>query len=105
MKGVQLAGLTRDRPTNTTSRTIATLRITITLLTRADSLIPITSTADITATMRTAGRLMIAPVGLSPTWVHPAAWAATCAAVHNCVGGAVRLAGIRTSNSPSRDTK
>jgi len=77
----------------------------MTLLTRADSLIPITSTADITATMRTAGRLMIAPVGFSPTCVHPTAWAATCPAVHNCVGGAVRLAGIRTSNSPSRDTK
>src|SRR2546421_8401939 len=31
-------------------------------------------------------RSMIAPVGFSPTWEHPIAWAATCAAVHNCVG-------------------
>ena len=75
------------------------------LLTRADSRIPITSTADITATMRTAGRLTIAPVAFSPTWAHPAAWAATCPAVHNCVGGAVRIAGICTPNSPSSDTK
>src|SRR5947208_15185686 len=89
MNGVQLARLKCDRLTTTTSRTIATLRITMTLLTRADSRIPITSTADITATMRTAGRLMIAPVGFRPTWEHPAAWAAACAAVHNCVGGAV----------------
>src|SRR2546425_7650359 len=52
---------------------------------------------------RTAGRLTIAPVGFSPTWEHPAAWAATCAAVHNCVGGAVRLAGICTPNSRSEE--
>src|SRR2546429_10015022 len=102
MNGVQLARLKCDRLTSTTSRTIATLRITMTLLTRADSLIPITSTADITATMRTAGRLTIAPVGLSPTWEHPAAWAATCAAVHNCGGGAVTLEGICT---PTRTTQ
>jgi len=63
------------------------------LFTRADSLIPITSTADITATMKTAGRLMIAPVRFSPGCAHPAAWAVTCAAVHSCVGGAVRLGG------------
>src|SRR2546421_11826941 len=105
MNGVQLARLTCDRLTSTTNRTIATLRITMTLLTRADSRIPITNTADITATMRTAGRLMIAPVGFSPTWEHPAACAATCAAVHNCVGGAVRLAGIWTPKSPTSDTQ
>src|SRR6266436_7229676 len=105
MKGVQLARLRCDTPMSTTNRTIATLRITMRLLTRADSLIPITSTADISATMNTAGRLMIAPVRFSPAWAHPPAWAAAWAAVHNCVGGAVRLGGIRTPNRPSRDTK
>src|SRR5205823_12880390 len=105
MNGVQLAGRTCGRPTSTTSKTIPTLRTTIRLLTRADSLIPMTSTADISATMPTAGRLMMAPVRLSPGWAQPTAWAVTWAMVHNCVGGAVRLAGIRTPNSPSRDTK
>src|SRR5213593_1455890 len=105
MKGVQLARLTCDTPTSTTNRTIATLRITMRLLTRADSLIPITSTADISPTIPTAGRLMMAPVKFSPGWAHPTTCAATCVAVHNCVGGAVRLAGMWTPNSPSRDTK
>jgi len=75
------------------------------VFTRADSFIPMISTADISATMPTAGRLMIAPVRLSPGCAHPTAWAVTCAVVHSCVGGAVRLAGIRTPNRPSRDTK
>src|SRR3989442_13890928 len=61
MNGVQLALRRCDRLTSTTSSTIATLRITMTLLTRADSRIPITNTADITATMRAAGRLMMGP--------------------------------------------
>src|SRR5438876_455125 len=46
MNGVQLTRLTCGRPTSTTSRTIATLRITMALFTRADSLIPTTSTAE-----------------------------------------------------------
>jgi len=100
-----LARLTCDTPTSTTNRTIATLRITMRLLTRADSLIPITSTADISVTIPTAGRLMMAPVKFSPGWAHPTTCAATCVAVHNCVGGAVRLAGMWTPNSPNRDTK
>src|SRR4029077_4567712 len=105
MKGVQFARLTCDTPTHTTSRTIATLRITMALLTWADCLIPMTSTADMTATMRTAGRLTIAPVRLSPGCAHPTAWAVPWAAVHNWVGGAVRLAGMRTPNRPNSDTK
>src|SRR5437660_11097217 len=105
MTGVQLARLTCDTPTSTTNRTIATLRITMRLFTRADSLIPITSTADISATIPTAGRLMRAPVSFRPGWAHPTTCAATCVAVHNCVGGAVRLAGMWTPNRPSRDTK
>src|SRR5213082_431400 len=94
-----------DRPTSATSSTMATFRITMRLFTRADSLIPMTSTADISATIKTAGRLTIAPVRLSPGCAHPTAWAATCAVVHSWVGGAVRLAGIRTPNRPSSDTK
>src|SRR3989442_6210585 len=105
MNGVQLAGRTCGKPTSTTSKTMPTLRMTIRLLTRADSLIPMTSTADISATMATAGRLMIAPVMLSPGWAHPTTCAATCVAVHNCVGGAVKLAGMWTPNSPNMDTK
>ena len=77
MNGFQLVGLMCERLTTTTSSTIATLRITIRVLTRADSRMPITSTVDITSTMATAGRLMTAPVRLSPTWPHPAACAAT----------------------------
>src|SRR5438876_401473 len=68
MNGVQLAGRTCGRPTSTTSKTIPTLRMMIRLLTLADSLIPMTSTADISATMPTAGRLTIAPVRFSPGW-------------------------------------
>ena len=48
---------------------------------------------------------MMAPVRFSPVCAQPTAWAVTWAMVHNCVGGAVRLAGICTPNSPSRDTK
>jgi APA family basic amino acid/polyamine antiporter len=66
ISGVQLAGLTWARPTPTISSTIATLRMTIRLLTRADSLMPITRIVLIRATMKTAGRLTVAPVMLRP---------------------------------------
>src|SRR2546430_16078010 len=102
MNGVQLAGRTCGRATSTTSKTIPTLRMTIRLLTRADSLIPMTSTADISATMPTAGRLTIAPVRLSPGWAQPTAWAVTWAMVHNCVGGAGGPAGGREPRSEER---
>src|SRR5437762_12227087 len=81
MNGVQLAGRTCGKPKSTTSKTIPTLRMTISLLTRADSLSPMTNTADISATMPTAGRLTMAPVRFSPGWAQPTAWAVTWAMV------------------------
>src|SRR5881397_3197525 len=87
MNGFQFDGVMCDRPTMTTSSTIATLRTTMKLFSRADSRIPITRTVDISATMTTAGRLTIAPVKLSPACAHPGtAIVPTWAAVHHTVG-------------------
>src|ERR1041384_1096410 len=106
MKGFQFAGVMCETPTTATSSTIATLRITMQLLTFADSRIPITSTVDIRATMHTAGRLMLAPVKLNPACAHPGvAIDPTCAAVHHSVGDAERAGGRCTPNSASSDTK
>ena len=61
MNGCQFAGLTYMNPNPITSITIATLMYTMTLLNRADSLMPITSSVVIAATSITAGRLMTPP--------------------------------------------
>ena len=60
----QLAVVTIGKPTMMNVTTIATLMKTITSLTRADSLMPMTSKAVTSATMNIAGTLMIAV-----TWV------------------------------------
>ncbi len=60
MKGCQLAGFTACAAATMNSRTTATLMNTMTLLTFADSLIPITSSVVTKAIMMTAGRLKTA---------------------------------------------
>src|ERR1041384_5856334 len=87
MKGFQFDGLRCESPTAMITRTMVTLRSTITLLTPADSLIPITRMVDISATMKTAGRLISAPVRLSPVWTQPATALWTCPVVHQTGGG------------------
>src|ERR1043166_2641596 len=93
MKGFQFDGLRCESPTAMITRTMVTLRSTITLLTPADSLIPITRMVDISATMKTAGRLISAPVRLSPEWTQPATALWTCPVVHQTVGDLVSRAG------------
>src|SRR6266513_4689510 len=92
-------------PTAMIKRMIVTLRITIRLLTLADSLMPITRMVDITTTMNTAGRLTHAPVKLSPRCKHPATACCTCTPVHHCVGEAARCAGIVMPKLLSSETK
>ena len=105
MNGFQLAVLMWPSPTNTMSRMIDTLRMTMKLLTVADSLIPITRMVDISTTTNTAGALMIAPVRLSPVCAHPARPACTLPAVHHAVGALVSVAGRWIPSWPSRLTK
>src|SRR5216110_3370462 len=62
MKGCQLAGFTARTAATIKSRTTATLMKTMTLLTFADSLMPITSRVVTIAMMITAGRLNTAGV-------------------------------------------
>src|SRR5207237_3278559 len=81
------------------------LRITIRLLTLADSLMPITRIVDIRTTMKTAGRLSNAPVKLSPACPHPATACCTCTPVHHCVGDAARCGGIVMPSWPRSDTR
>src|SRR2546427_7178263 len=76
MNGFQWSGFTYWRPNTITASTIVTFVITMTLLTVADCLMPTTSTYDISATMRMAGRLRYAPVANQPACVHPATLAA-----------------------------
>src|SRR5471032_1655788 len=57
MNGCQFAGVTWNTPTPITISTTATLIATITLFTRADSLIPIDSSDVIAIMTRNAGRL------------------------------------------------
>src|SRR5206468_11367679 len=61
MKGDQLAGSTAKAPTAMKNRTTATLIVTITLVTLALSLIPITSRPVNASTFRDAGKLMKPP--------------------------------------------
>ncbi len=61
--GCQFAGFTNWKPKPITRKTIATLTKTMMLLKRADSRMPITSSVVMTATRKTAGRLISAPVG------------------------------------------
>src|SRR5262249_62023487 len=63
MNGSQLRALTKAAPAAMNTRTTATLTITITALTLADSLMPTTSSPVIRAMISTAGRLNQAPVG------------------------------------------
>src|SRR2546428_11304369 len=92
-------------PTATMSRMIVTLRMTMKLLTVADSLMPMTSTVDIRMTMKTAGRLIHAPVNISPAFVQPAIAAWTLAVVHHCVGEAASCAGNDIPKLLSREAK
>src|ERR1700722_19632800 len=57
MNGCQFAGVTWNTPTPITITTTATLIATITLFTRADSLIPIDNSDVITIITRNAGKL------------------------------------------------
>ena len=85
--------VTCPRPMPTMRKMMASLSSTMKLLTRADSLMPITRIVDITATMNTAGRLTRAPVRLRPVCAQPAMAACTLAVVHHVVGAAVSVAG------------
>src|SRR5437667_493617 len=105
MSGFQLAAVMWVKPTATIKKMMVSLSSTMKLLTFADSLMPITRIVDITATTNTAGRLMMAPVRLSPVCAHPAMAAWTFAAVHHVVGAAVSPAGSLRPKLPSRLTK
>ena len=105
MNGFQLLAVMCDNPTATIKRMIATFRITMKLLTFADSLMPMTRIVDIRTTMNTAGRLIQAPVKFSPACPQPAAPAAACASVHHCVGDAESCAGIVMPKRPSSETR
>ena len=65
MNGCQLPCFTNMKPKPMTSSTMASFTATITLLKRADSLMPTTSSAVSASTSSTAGRLMMAPVRMS----------------------------------------
>ena len=56
-------------------------------------------------TMKTAGRLIHAPVKTSPAFEQPAIAASTFACVHHCVGEPASWAGSLMPKSPSSDTK
>ena len=84
---------------------IVTFRITMKLLTLADSLMPITRIVDISTTMNTAGKLSHAPVKFRPARPQPATACSTCRAVHHCVGEAARWGGITMPNWLSSDTR
>ena len=92
MNGCQLSGLTAWAASAMKSRTTATLITTMTLLTVADSLMPITSRVVTRAMMTTAGRLNHA-VTVEPsanvTTLPRAAW---------------RWAGMRIPKSPRNET-
>src|SRR6476646_6335765 len=105
MKGCQLAVFTYLSPTPTIRSTMSTLTITMTLLTEADSLMPITRMVDMRATMNTAGTLSSAPVKLRPSWAHPATARLTSPTVHQRVGDWVRWAGSVTPNNLNRSTR
>ncbi len=84
---------------------MSTFTMTMMLLSLDDSLIPITSTVEISATIKTAGTLTSAPVRLSPEWAHPARPEATSLAVHQAVGEFVSVAGRVMLKWESSDTK
>src|ERR1700704_4268252 len=102
MSGFQLSGFTYWRPKMITASTIVIFVITMTLLTVADSLIPTTSTYDITPTMKIAGRLTYAPVGNQPACTHPVTLAANSPAVQKSNGACVSLAGTWMPRKSSR---
>src|SRR5262245_40985699 len=106
MKGFQLDETTCGMPTAMMIRTMMTLRMTMTLFTLADSLIPMTRIVDIRATMNTAGMLISAPVRLRPAWAQPgAAIEPTCDAVHHMVVELVRDAGRWMPKRLNRSTR
>src|SRR5204863_9227000 len=82
-----------------------TLRMTMKLLTVADSLMPMTRIVDMRMTMNTAGRLIHAPVKTSPALVQPTTAAVTFACVHHCVGEPASCAGSVMLKLLSSDTK
>src|SRR5258706_14053077 len=102
MNGFQLSGFTYWRPKMITGSTIVIFVITMTLLTVADSLIPTTSTYDITATMKMAGRLTYAPVENHPTCAQPATLPANSPAGQKSNGAGVALAGPWTQKQSTR---
>src|SRR5947199_10517304 len=102
MNGFQLPGFTYWRPNTITASTIVTFVITMTLLTVADCLMPTTSTYDISATMKMAGRLRYAPVANHPACVHPATLAANSPCVQKSNGAWVSLAGTWMPRKSSR---
>ena len=73
--------------------TIAILRITIRLLTLADSSMPITRMYVASSTMTIAGRLNSEPVGFQPGWVQAVTALATSAALQKRSGAEVIAAG------------
>src|SRR5216683_7470108 len=93
MKGCQLALLMKNAPATMNRPTTASFSATMKLLTLADSLIPITSTTDMTATMAMAGTFSREPVVLSPLVTHPATCCVTSEASHQRNGADVRVAG------------
>src|SRR5437667_10981958 len=86
MNGFQCSGFTYWRPNTITASTIVTFVITMTLLTVADCLMPTTSTYDINAPMKMAGRLTYAPVPNHPACVQPANLAANSPCVQKSNG-------------------
>src|SRR6478735_7047152 len=82
-----------------------TFTSTMAVLSFVDSLIPITSTVEISATISTAGRFTRAPVMLSPACTHPAIALATSPSVHQAVGNLVSPGGRVIPKGLRSDTR
>src|SRR6185503_18660399 len=84
---------------------IETLRITIMLLIRADSLIPMTRIDVAARTISIAGKFMNAPVEFQPVDTHPATPAVTLAGVHHWNGALDSAEGMCQPNWLKRLTR
>ena len=93
MKGCQLAGFTNWSPATTNTMSTPVFTMTMKLLKRADSRIPITRIAVMARMTHTAGTFTSAPVACHPALVHPTTACLTWAAVQNRKGGPMRDAG------------
>src|SRR5258706_16190105 len=94
MNGCQFAWFTYMNPNPITRSTIVILRMTMKLLKRADSLMPMTRSVVISAISTIAGRLITAPVCENPAgWMTAFVTESIAAASWYCKGALVKVAG------------